>query len=90
MAVSFEMKQRAAGIVTAYDPETRDAVYRHLWQGYVKADIRARAASTGTEMNEDQVEFAADLYAYDGEYDCNESYWSNIDNVIRLALERTY
>lgn len=90
MAVSPELKQKAGRILSRYDAETRDAMYRHVWKLRAMDDVRAHAKNMGLELSEDQAEFAAELYVYDGEYDCNESYWFNIENVIRLAIERTY
>lgn len=39
-------------------------------------------------MSEAEIEYDAGCYVYDGEYDCNLPYWTNIENVIKQALEQ--
>ena len=73
----------------------KDQIYRAIWAEHVREDIEAQLAQSSMEYYEDkyEVEFsdenmksivnnAAELYVYDGKYDCNLSYWDNIDNLI--------
>lgn len=70
------------------DAISRDSLYRKLWLEYVTNDVSVRLCDT---CNKDctfpndcgtLVEKIASAYVYDGEYDCNLSYWENIDNLI--------
>ena len=38
-------------------------------------------------MTDEEIEAAAKRYVYDGDYDCNLDYWSNIENVIYRVIE---
>ena len=64
-----------------------DMIYRKVKYQYVINDIKDRIKDTETELTDDQIAYAARRYAYDGKYDCNLSYWDNIDNCIALAKE---
>lgn len=64
-----------------------DMIYRKVKYQYVMNDIKDRIKDTKTELTDDQIAYAARRYAYDGKYDCNLSYWDNIDNCIALAKE---
>ena len=37
------------------------------------------------KLTDEQIEKAAELYVYEGVYDCNLSYWDNIENLINLV-----
>lgn len=64
----------------------KDRIYRMLWHDYVVTDIISRAEENDTELSDEEVQTAADLYVYEGEYDCNLPYWTNIDNLIEKAI----
>lgn len=64
-----------------------DMIYRKVKYQYVVNDIKDRIKDTKTELTDAQIAYAAHRYAYDGKYDCNLSYWDNIDNCIALAKE---
>ena len=65
--------------------EEKDAIYRAVWFDNVKSDIRAHLAETDDTLTDKQIDQAAELYVYHGKYDCNLSYWSNIEEVINLV-----
>lgn len=83
----WDRERDAARIVTAnMDPRTADALYRAVWKDRVLEDIRSRAEDLGDEpLAPEQEDYAAELYVYEGKYDCNLCYWDNIDNVIQTA-----
>lgn len=88
-AVPWDREQDAARIVTAnMDPRTADALYRAVWKDHVLEDIRSRVDDLDEEpLAPEQEDYAAELYVYEGKYDCNLCYWDNIDNVIQTARE---
>lgn len=56
---------------------------------YVIADIESYAENElCMDLTEKAIKLAAKLYVYGGKYDCNLSYWQNIENVIRIASEQ--
>lgn len=87
--------EQTADSILAHCPDpVKDALYRSIWFDHVCKDILSRMEDLededdeyGNPLTEAQVQYAASRYVYDGEYDCNLSYWDNIDRVIELARE---
>ena len=65
----------------------RDQLYRHLWMKHVVEDITSHLEDIDEELTDEEIEAAAKRYVYDGDYDCNLDYWSNIENVIYRVIE---
>ncbi len=59
----------------------KDFFYRQKHLEYVIEDVRSHCEDHGYELTEEQIQEAAESYV-DGEYDCNLSYWDNIDNLV--------
>lgn len=93
------MNKTLKHIVDGLDAVEKDDLYRYLWADHVREDVESRLASDYEEMmlnasgetDEDHlkavVENVVERYVYDGDYDCNLSYWENIDNLIEKAME---
>lgn len=69
----------------------KDDLYRRLHLDYVKEDIASRLDEHDFELKTDEdidmlIDTVARRYVYDGEYDCNLSYWDNIDNLIEYYI----
>lgn len=62
--------------------EEKDAIYRAVWLNHVKNDVKAFIKDQDITLTEDQIDHIAQLYVYDGRYDCNLNYWDNLDNLI--------
>lgn len=62
--------------------EEKDAIYRAVWSNHVKNDVKAFIKDEDITLTEDQIDHIAQLYVYDGRYDCNLSYWDNLRNLI--------
>lgn len=60
----------------------KDQIYRALWITRVKEDIRSHGEDTDQALTEDDIDIIADRYVYQGDYDCNLSYWDNIQALI--------
>lgn len=60
----------------------KDQMYRALWITHVKEDIRTYSEDTDQILTEDDIDTIADRYVYQGDYDCNLSYWDNIQALI--------
>lgn len=67
----------------------RDELYRKLWYDYVYDDVRSFLEDYDGNIPETQegidnlVDRVTRAYVYDGTYDCNLSYWQNIENLVR-------
>lgn len=68
--------------INALSPDEKDQVYRQVKAKYLKEDIVSRSEEIGKELSEEEIDSITDLYVNHGKYDCNISYWDNIDNLI--------
>ena len=72
----------------------KDDLYRTVWYEHVLEDAESRL-SENPNAPEDEDEFnavcseVASKYVYNGDYDCNLSYWDNINSLIDSSLENT-
>lgn len=72
----------------------KDDLYRTFWYEHVLEDVEKKL-SENPDVPKDEEEFAsvcqevANRYVYNGDYDCNLSYWNNINSLIDTALENT-
>lgn len=75
-------------IFTALSETQKDELYRMLWSDHVYEDVKARLSENpdlalDEEEEEALCEDIVNAYVYNGDYDCNLSYWDNIDNLIQ-------
>lgn len=96
-------KLKAATDINAWAKETtetmnaeeKDAIYRYLWREHVEKDVRSqldqnpRLEHLSDEEYENLIKSVATRYVYDCRYDCNLSYWDNIDNLISEELTKS-
>ena len=72
------------------DFKTSDDLYRILHMPYVKEDIKHMLneleIDTSAYNLECLIDDCASRYVYDGDYDCNLSYWQNLENIIRNEI----
>lgn len=89
MGKKIGIREKARLILSELGPEMRDAIYRSVWFDHVCNDVRAyeKEMDLKKPLTEDQVHYAAERYVYDGQYNCNCTYWTNIEIVINLALD---
>ena len=68
------------------DFKTSDNLYRILHMPYVKEDVEQMIKDLEIDTSAYNLECfindCASRYVYDGDYDCNLSYWDNIKNII--------
>ena len=60
----------------------RDQIYRYLWSEHVTEDVKSLCDDNETTLTNDAIEHIVNQYVYDGEYDCNLSYWDKLQNLI--------
>lgn len=66
---------------------TRDKIYREVWKEHVMEDIRSHAEDMEVELSNDDIDDIAERYVYNGDYECNLSYWQNIENLIYTKIK---
>jgi hypothetical protein len=78
------MDNKTLEFLNSLDVKEKDELYRHLWQNYVMEDIKEYAEALDVSTSQEMIEIAAELFVSGG-YDCNLSYWENIECVIEKA-----
>lgn len=71
--------------ITKWSNVEKDAAYHQLWLSYVIEDVRAHMTDyldKNQYLSDECIENIANRYVYEGRYDCNLSYWQNIENLI--------
>ena len=59
----------------------KDAIYRAVWFERVAEDVESYAEDNYL-LTDDIISGIADAFVYEGDYDCNLDYWTNIENLI--------
>ena len=72
--------------IDAMPYQDQDDIYRYLWHQHVMEDVEAHSTDMDVTLTQDEIDLAAEYYVYDGAYDCNFDYWSNIEGVINRVL----
>lgn len=76
-------------ILDPQDPAVEeDAIYRMVWKRHVAEDVRVFAEDNGKVVTPEIVDTVAQRYVYEGDYDCNLSYWQNIENLLTEVIEQ--
>ncbi len=68
----------------------KDDIYRMLWADQVEKDVKDRMTEIDVILDDDSVLDVVHRYVYEGEYDCNYSYWDDLDTLIRNEYEMTH
>lgn len=72
----------------------KDDIYRMLWadqvEKQVEKDVKDRMIEIDVILDDDSVLDVVHRYVYEGEYDCNYSYWDDLDTLIRNEYEMTH
>ncbi len=88
MAIDFKLETKANKIIDKImkTPELADKIYRKLWYPHVVEDVKSYMRGNYPRYVDDLVQIisedVATRYVYNCKYDCNLSYWDNIDNLI--------
>lgn len=68
----------------------KDDIYRMVWFTHVCKDIESLMEDRNMDFDEDTkdslIEDVANDYVYNGNYDCNFSYWDNLSSLIEKFL----
>ena len=82
----------AGEIISSMNPAEQDNLYRMLWSKHVYRDVMISLADNFPELNakldediDEKDAFVMEIvnaFVYNSDYDCNLSYWDNINNLI--------
>ena len=65
----------------------QDELYRMLWAERVKEDVIGFCEDSEYSLDDGQIEVVVERYVYEGDYDCNLDYWTNIENLVREVID---
>lgn len=83
-------REKLDELLTELNYSTLDYIYRKLWVNHLKEDIISRIKDNFSwlEYSDNDIEECAKRYAFEGDYDCNCTYWDNIDAIIYDHFEK--
>ena len=78
-------------LIDSLKPYKKDELYHHLWVDYVREDVRAAFEEYDVPYLSDNdfealIDDCANQFVYNGKYNCNIDYWSNIEELINDNL----
>ena len=73
--------------VDALTYEEQDDVYRYLWSQHVREDVESHANDIDADLTKEEIDKVVEMYVYQGKYECNIDYWSNIENLIDYVIK---
>lgn len=65
----------------------KEEIYNERRKFHLKADVVTFAKYDYGELSEADLDIIASRWVDDGEYDCNLSYWDNIENLVRDVIK---
>lgn len=83
-------REKLDKLLTELNYSTLDYIHRKLWVNHLKEDIISRIKDNFSwlEYSDNDIEECAKRYAFEGDYDCNCTYWDNIDAIIYDHFEK--
>ena len=75
-------------ILKALSDKQKDDIYRALWAEHVREDVLGWISDNKQQlllkpaMLECVINSVTERYVYECDYDCNQSYWDNIENLV--------
>ncbi len=78
MVTNPRISQKTKELLDNLSGSERDDIYRALWFDHVAEDVTNLLEENESEINDDIVSAIAERYVYDGDYDCNLDYWTNL------------
>lgn len=82
------MNEKLNKILESLSYEEKDLLYRKLWYDYVLEDVKEVIEDSDISIkNPDKIaKEIARKYVYDGDYDCELSYWNNIEILLQKEV----
>lgn len=78
-------------LIDSLKPYRKDELYHYLWVNHVREDVRTTLEEYDVPYLSDDdfdalIDDCANRFVYNGEYDCNTDYWSNLEALIDRRL----
>ena len=90
MAINHMIESKLKEKIDGLSSVQREAVYDYLHSQYVRQDIENLLSDEyeDVSVDDDFIDVCTYRYVYDGDYECNLDYWTNLKNIIDNELER--
>lgn len=75
---AVDIDEQCDEIINNLSSAQKDLIYRKLWYDHVLEDVNSNFANVPDDIKEE----VARRYVYDGDYDCNRSYWDNLQLLV--------
>ena len=76
------MEEKINKLIESLSSAEKDLLYRKLWVKYVEEDVEGLMTELGITSDHNLTNRVATRYAFNGDYDCELSYWANLENLI--------
>lgn len=86
--VTCSVTDKAMAVLSALDPIVATEVYTLQRMQRVAADVSARAEEQDVNLTQSEVDTISAKYVRECRYDCNLSYWDNLDVLIKEQIEK--
>ena len=86
----FISEERKAELLAKYNQlteEEKDFFADQRKKEYVREDVITQCKDRDHELTEEQITDVVDRYVDDCDYDCELSYWDNLEFLIEKVLE---
>lgn len=82
------MNEKLNKILESLSYEEKDLLYRKLWYNYVLEDVQEVIENSDISINNPDAiaNVVAKKYVYDGDYDCEKTYWDNIEYLLQKEV----
>lgn len=96
MVIENKTDKKIQNILSTLSDYEKDRLYRSLWYDHVVQDIHSRLEDISdpddpedryAPLTEDNITHIAYRYVYNGDYDCNLDYWTNLENLIDETVD---
>lgn len=84
--VTCSVTNRAMAVLSALDPIVAAEIYILQRMQMVAADVSLRAEDQGISLTQSEVDSISAKYVRECRYDCNLSYWDNLDVLIKEQI----
>lgn len=75
---AVDIDEQCDEIINNLSPAQKDLIYRKLWYNHVLEDVDSNFVNASDDIKKE----VARRYVYDGNYDCNRSYWDNLQALV--------
>lgn len=81
-----EKEENIITLIDTLDFGTKDRIFRHLHKNYLYDDFTQHCKSMNVKLTDEDLKSLCDKWVYQGRFDCNLSYWDNIENLINEII----